>query len=195
VQPSQPQQEAATPEFSVTLSVYSNTLEKNLCPNIIFSFGSEFEVNPTFPTSVLGIYNTEVARLYNLNGYSPAAKSGRDLDLTGQIYARYGLGQFDLNMLFNDFFPPPARREEKTRIYLCCCSGLIEAPIAPGSIYHHGNIPGVPSSPLVNNVSNQGVKLKQVHQAIRTYTNAAASGDAAAASAAHATLSQMIGSR
>ena len=193
VQPSQPQQQqqqqaAAAEEFSVTLSVYSHTLGKHMCPNIVFTFEDEFQVNPAFPTSSLGIYTTEAARLHYFSDSMPAAKSGRDLGLTEQIYARYGLGHFDLNSLL-EFFP----RGEKTRIYLCCCAGSIQAPSAAGSVLHHGNIPGVPSSPLVNNVTNQGVRLKGVQKAIKSYKNAQASGNAAAASAAHATLSQMIG--
>jgi hypothetical protein len=205
VQPSQPQQQAAAAgagaaaaagavppnEFSVTLSVYSHTVGRNLCPNIVFSFEDDFQVNPAFPTSMLGIYSTQEARLHYFSEAMPAAKSGRNLALTEQIYSRYGLGQFDLNGLL-EFFPR-GEGVEKTRIYLCCCSGSIQAPSVAGSVLHQGNIPGVPSSPLVNNISNQGVRLKGVQKAIKNFKNAQASGDAAAASAAHATLSRMIG--
>jgi hypothetical protein len=190
VQPSQPQQSPPN-EFSVTLSVYSHTVGRNLCPNIVFSFEDEFQVNPAFPTSMLGIYTTETARLHYLGEGMPAAKSGRDLALTEQIFSRYGLGQFDLNGLL-EFFPR-GEGVEKTRIYLCCCAGSIQAPSAVGSVLHQGNIPGVPSSPLVNNVTNQGVRLKGVQKAIKNFKNAQATGNEEATRAARATLSQMIG--
>jgi len=193
--PSQPQVPLDESEFSVTLSVYSHTALRNLCPNLFFSFEDDFQVNPMFPTSTLGIYNTDAAKLYYFKDTQPSSRSGRDLDFTRQIYARYGLGRFDLNMLLNDFFPPPAggARQEKTRIYLCCCSGLITAPPIPGSVLHQGNIPGVPSSPLVENMSNRGAELKRIHQGIKVYKNTAASGNAEAHKAAHTNLSHMIG--
>ena len=82
VVPSQPQPPVDQFEFSVTLSVYSHTQLRNLCPNIVFTFEDDFQVNPIFPTSMLGIYKTEGARLQIYNkDVLPASRSGRDLDL------------------------------------------------------------------------------------------------------------------
>jgi hypothetical protein len=176
VLPSEPQVPAPPEEFSVTLSVYSHTLERNMCPNFILSFEDQFQVDPQYPTSVLGIYQTENARLFYLKGVLPAAKSGRDIPMTHAIYSKYGFGQFNLSQLIHDFFPRGSPGE-KTRIYLCCCSGLTFAPTVPGSIRYHSNIPGVPSSPLVNNISNRGVLLKQIDQAIKAHKAAVATGN------------------